>query len=254
MPSRQRPPEELDGEPGDAPGGVTDSNPISVAEAEDAAAQAEARAKEARARATRLRQAADTAPSDESDIAETAGDGDAEQPAAEPVGSRLRWLRRPERKTVAVAAGIVLFCASIAASGYMVWQDRTIMHKRQLVPEFAAAARQGVTTFMSIDPRHAKEDVQHIIDACTGELKAEVEARSAFMVQQAEETKVTSRATVEGVGVESVTGNSGVALVAAKTDVTNADNTKRPPMLWRLSVTIERDAGQLKMSKVDFLQ
>lgn len=254
MPSRQRPPEGFDGDPGDAPGGMTDPNAISIAEAEDAAAQAEARAKEARARATRLRQAAGTAPSDESDLAETAGDGDAEEAAAKPASSRLRWLRRPRGKTVAVGVGIVLFCGSLGASGYMLWQHHTIMHKRQLAPEFAAAARQGVTTFMSIDPHHAKEDVQRIIDACTGELKAQVQARSAFMVQQAEESKVVSKATVEAVGVESVNDNSGVALVSAKSDVTNPDNTKRPPMLWRMSVKIERDNGQLKMSGVDFLQ
>ena len=58
----------------------------------------------------------------------------------------------------------------------MVWQDHTLMHKRQLAPEFAAAARQGVTTLMSIDANHAKEDIQRIIDASTGELKAQMEA------------------------------------------------------------------------------
>ncbi|GBE67641.1 hypothetical protein MFM001_41030 [Mycobacterium sp. MFM001] len=254
MPPRQRPPEGLDDDPRDAPGNESDPDAISVAEADAQAAQAEARAKEARARATRLRQAADTATSDERDLGETAGDGDAEETVAKPASARLRWLRRPGRKAVVVGVGVLLASASLGASGYMVWQHRVIMHKRQLAPEFAAAARQGVITFMSIDPHHAKEDVQRIINASTGEFKAQIEARSAFMVQQAEESKVVSKATVEAVGVESVNDNSGVALVAAKSDVTNADNTKRPPMLWRLSVKLERDGGQLKMSGVDFLQ
>jgi Mce-associated membrane protein len=43
-------------------------------------------------------------------------------------------------------------------------------------------------------------------------------------------------------------------LVAAKSDVTTADNTNRPSVVWRISVGITRDGGQLKMSKVDFLQ
>jgi Mce-associated membrane protein len=136
----------------------------------------------------------------------------------------------------------------------MVWQHHTIVHKRQLAAEFTAAARQEVTTLMSIDANHAKEDFQRIIDASTGDLKNQLSAMSALMAKQAEDSKVSSKATVEAVAVESVTDNSAVVLVAAKSDVTNADNTKRPPAVWRLSVNLNRDGGQVKMSKVDFLQ
>lgn len=236
---------------------ATDSDvPPSLAEAEEEVSRAEARAEAARARAMQLRRQAEADSSDQRDTIEDA-EGDADETELAP--ARLRrwrawWVGRPARKTVAVSLGILLACASLAASGYMVWQDGTVMHKRQLAPEFAAAARQGVTTLMSIDPRHAKEDIQRSIAVTTGDLKAQLEARSALMAQQAEESKVMSRVTVEAVGVESLTDNSGVALVSAKSDVTNPDNTKRPPMLWRISVTIERDAGQLKLSRIDYLQ
>lgn len=250
-----------DAEQSDDDGAAVEADPpISLAEAEHAVSRAEARAEAARARATQLRQQAeaDTIEDAEAkDSGATIAEGDADETEPAPARSRrwrARWVRRPARKTVGVGVGVLLACASLAASGYMVWQDRTIMHKRQLAPEFAAAARQGVTTLMSIDSHHAREDIERIIDASTGDLKAQIEARSGLMAQQAEESKVTSRATVEAVGVESVNDNSGVALVSAKSDVTNPDNTKRPPMLWRISVKIERDSGQLKMSGVDFLQ
>ncbi|HUE34309.1 MAG TPA: hypothetical protein VMQ38_15840, partial [Mycobacterium sp.] len=113
---------------------------------------------------------------------------------------------------------------------------------------------QEVTTLMSIDANHAKEDFQHIIDASTGDLKSQLSVMASLMAKQAEDSKVSSKATVEAVAVESVTDNSAVVLVAAKSDVTNPDNTKRPPTVWRLSVNLNRDGGQLKMSKVDFLQ
>ena len=222
----------------------------SVAEAEDEAARAEARAQAARARAIRLRRAAGTADAKENDAA-------VEPPAAKSSRSRLRRLRRlrrPGRNAVAISAAVVLGCASLGASGYMVWQNYTIKHKRQLASEFAAAARQGVTTLMSIDAQHAKEDIQRIIDSCTGQLKSQLEATSGVMAKQAEDSKVSSKVAVEAVAAESVTDNSAVVLVAAKSDVTDADNTKRPPALWRLSVNLNRDGGQLKMSKVDFLQ
>jgi Mce-associated membrane protein len=232
--------------------------PISVADAEDEVARAEARAEAARARLVRLRRAAETADADDDAVSQ-----DVEQRPGKLSRwrrrwlrrpGRPRWLRRPGRKTIAVGVGIVLASASLGASGYMVWQHHAIMHNRQLAAEFAAAARQRVTTLMSIDPNHAKEDVQRMIDASTGDLKSQLSVMSALMVKKAEDSKVGGKVTVEAVAVESVSDNSGVVLVAAKSDATGPDNAKPPPALWRLSVNIDRDGGQLKMSKVDFLQ
>lgn len=225
-------------------GGV---GPAPESDAEDEVAEAEARAQAARARLVRLREAAETG---------DAGD------AAEPTRTRRRlprrparprWLRRPLRKTIAVGIGTVLASASLGASGYMVWQHQTAVHKRQLAAEFSAAARQGVTTLMSIDPDHAKEDVQRMIDASTGDQKNQLSVLSTLIAKKAEDTKVGSKATVEGVAVASLSDDSGVVLVAAKTAPTGPDNAKPPPALFRLIVTMSRDGGQLKMSKVDFL-
>lgn len=210
--------------------------PDSVAEAEDEAARAEARAQAARARAEQLRRAAESA-----DTVASAQ-------------RRPRWLPRPRRKALIGGAAILLGCASLGTSGYMLWQHHVVTHKRQLAPEYAAAARHAIETMMSIDPQHAKEDIQRIIDVSTGDLKSQLAASSSLMAKQAEESKVVSKVKVGAVAVESVTDNSAVVLVTAKSDVTNPDNTKRPPALWRLAVSISRDDGQLKMSKVEFLQ
>ncbi|OBH50004.1 hypothetical protein [Mycobacterium sp. E2479] len=214
-------------------------------------AQAEARAEAARARVLQLREAAETAPSQ-----------DVEQRPPKWTRKRLplrgrgrpRWLRRPGRKTIAAGVGIVLAAASLGASGYMVWQHNVIAHKRQLAAEFTAAATQRVTALMSIDANHAKEDFQRVIDDSTGDFKNQISVMSGLMAKQAAQSKARSKATVEAVAVESLTDDSAVVLVAAKSDVTNADNTMQPPVVWRLSVDLKRDGGRLKMSKVDFLQ
>jgi Mce-associated membrane protein len=230
--------------------GPAAERPISEAEAEDEVARAEARAEAARARVARLRRAAE--------IDETDDDGavpqDDDRRATKSFRSRLRWPHRPRRKAVAAGVGIILGCASLGASGYMVWQHHTLTHKQQLAHEYAAAARQGVTTLMSFDANHVKEDFQRIIDASTGELKDQLSATASFRAKQAEEAKASSKVAVQAVAVESATDNSAVVLVSAKSDVTDADNTKRPPALWQISVTINRVDGQLKMSRVDFLQ
>jgi Mce-associated membrane protein len=51
-----------------------------------------------------------------------------------------------------------------------------------------------------------------------------------------------------------MTGNSAVVLVVAKSDTTNPDKSKRPSVFWRLSINLERDGDQLKISKLDFVQ
>jgi Mce-associated membrane protein len=231
---------------------------------EDELATAEARAEAARARLLKLREAAETGDADDTD--DEAASQDVERRPAKSARARRRlprrprrlrrpgWLRRPGRKTTAVGVGIVLASASLGASGYMLWQHHTAVHNRQLAAEFNAAARQGITVLMSIDPDHAKEDVQRMIDASTGEQKNTLAVLSTLIVKKAEESKVGSKVTVEAVAIESLSDNSGVVLVAAKTDATGPGNAKPPPALFRLSVNMDRDAGQLKMSKVDFLQ
>ncbi|OBI87946.1 hypothetical protein [Mycobacterium sp. 1245805.9] len=261
-------PERHDVDHSDAPADVADADvsqsrsrvdpgdmvPDSELDPADEVAKAEARAEAARARVLKLREAAESG---------DAADKDAGQRPARSSRFRLRlprrpgrprWLRRPGRKTIAAGVGILLASASLGASGYMVWQHRTAVHRQQLAGEFAAAARQGVTTLMSIDANHARDDIQRILDDSTGDFKNQLSVMSGLMAKQAEESKVSSKASVEAVAVESLSDDSAVVLVAAKSDITNADNTKRPPVVWRLSVGLTRDGGQLKMSKVDFLQ
>jgi Mce-associated membrane protein len=216
--------------------------------AEDEVAEAEARAEAARARLSRLREAAESGDTASEDVEQSPTRRWLRRP------SRPRWLRRPTRKAVAAGVGVVLASASLGASVYMVWQHHTAAHQRQLAAELTVAARQGITALMSIDPDHAKRDVQRMLDASTGELNGQLSAMSALMVKKAEDTKVGSKVTVEAVAVESLGDNSGVALVAAKTDATGPDNAKPPPALFRLSVSMDRDGGQLKISKVDYLQ
>jgi Mce-associated membrane protein len=226
----------------------------SLGEAEEELVRAEERAEAARARAAELRREAAVGSSEQPEPTE-----DADVAEAKPARwrSRLRWprrLRRPTRKAVVVGAAIVVLCASLAASGYMVWQHRTLVQQRQHAAEFAEAAREEVATLMSIDPAHATENLQHTIDGTTGALKSQLEATSSYMAKNAQDAQVTTKAAVQDVAVESMTDNSAVVLVVAKSDTINPDKSVRPSVFWRLSVNIDRDGDRLKMSKLDFVQ
>jgi Mce-associated membrane protein len=70
-----------------------------------------------------------------------------------------------------------------------------------------------------------------------------------------EQSKVVEQGTVQAVAVDrdSMTDDSAVALVASTSEVTNAAGAKQDPRNFRLIVTLTRDSGQLKMSKVEFV-
>ena len=227
--------------------------PDSLTEAEEELVRAEERAEAARARAAELRRTAEAGSSEQTDATESVDVAEAEPGRWRP---RRRWprLRRPTRKAVGVGSAIVLLCAALAASGYVVWQHRALVQQRQHAEEFAAAAREEVATLMSIDPAHATENVQHSIDDTTGALKSQLEATSSYMAKNAQDEQIATKATVQDVAVESITDNSAVLLVVAKSDTINRDKSIRPTVFWRLSVDVERDGDRLKISRLDFVQ
>lgn len=222
-----------------------------LAAAEEELARAEERAEAARARALELRREAESESSEQSDASD---DQDA-HPARWPRRLRWRWrFRRPTRKSVGVGTAIAAVCVSLAASGYMVWQHRTLVQRQERAADFSAAAREEVAALMSIDSEHAAQNIQHSIDDCTGALKSQLEATSSSMVKNAQDAKVTTKATVQDVAIESMTADSAVVLVVAKSDTINPDKSMRPTAFWRLSVNLDRDGDRLKMSRLDFVQ
>jgi Mce-associated membrane protein len=241
--------------------------------------QAEARATDAKSEARATDAKPDTESEDditaaeeiaaESDTSTTAADAAAEDEAVtdasatEPANARRQWLRRPSLrrpslrrprlKTVVVAAAVVFIVACLTASGYMIWQHRNVVHERQQAAEFAAAARQGVVTLMSIDFNKAKEDVQRIIDNSTGDFKKDFQATADDFIKATQDAKAVTTTTVNATAVQSMTDHSAEVLVAATSKVSNSAGAKDEPRSWRLSVTMTRDGGQLKMSKVEFV-
>jgi Mce-associated membrane protein len=247
------------------------------AEAEAAEAEALASAARARARALRLRREAQAAAEktqvaeptpvevaepgaddavviDEAEeaadpagtvVEESAGD----TPAAAPTRSRLR---RAPWKVIAYIAAVIATIALLAVSGLMVFQHRQVQAEQQRAAEFAAAARQGVVTLMSLNFNTAQDDVQRIIDNAAGQFKEDFEASAEDFATVAERSKVITEANVNATGVQSMTDNSAVVLVAATSRITNETGAKQDPRTWRLIVDVVRDGDRIKLAKVEF--
>lgn len=251
--------------PADAPGAdnprtgvVSAPRPTSVIEA-DELAQAEARAEAARARALRLRQQADAASNDQAslaDVEDTDGQRDVSatvgEGAAESAPSRRRRLHRPSRRALTVAAAVVVMCGALTASGYLAWQHSNVAQERQRAVEFSTAARNAVVAMMSIDPNSARDDIERFADETTGLFKVGVLMGAQDLVEAVEQSKMSSKCTVQASAVQSVTKDSAVVLVAAKSEVTKPDQAKPESRSMRVVVSLEREGGQLKISRIEF--
>lgn len=254
------------------------------AEAEAAEAEAIAAAARARARAIRLRRQAAAAAAtvaepaeieeiaavelDEGTASDTAddavtetdsdtGDSAVDEPRSESdVAEAPAWRRRlklPGLKATAAALVVVLSLGLLGGSGWMMWQHRQNVAEHQRSAEFAAAARQGVVTLMSLNFSHAKDDVQRIIDNTTGDFKKDFEGQAGDFTKVAQDSKVITQATVNSTAVQSMTRDTATVLVAVTTVVSNVASKEQQPRSWRLSVDVARDGGQIKLAKVEFV-
>ncbi|MCV7247231.1 hypothetical protein H7J07_03025 [Mycobacterium koreense] len=217
-----------------------------VVQAETAAAEAESAAREARQRATELRRRIEESQSESLSADEPpAPDG--------PATRRRSWRATAWPRRIAVATSLVVTAALFGASGYMLWQHHRAQQVEQARAEFTAAARQNVVNLMSIDFTDPTDDVRRIVDSSTGDFRDDFEYAAEDFVKVAEDAQVTTTATVDSAVVESMSGDTAVVLVTADSTITNAAGAKEEPRRWRLSVDLQRDGDQIKMSKVEFV-
>lgn len=190
----------------------------------------------------------------EADEAQARADADRARTEAE----RLRTVEpsptspRPP-STIALAIAALLIGAAITATGLMLWQHRGVAAHRAADNQFVDAARTGVVALLSIDHSKAKEDVQRILDVSTGSFRADFARRADDFIQTAEKSKAVTKGSVSVAALESSAADSAVVLVAASSQVTNANGAKEDPRPWRMSVTVTRDGDKVKMSDVEFV-
>ncbi|CDO90790.1 hypothetical protein AWC29_17855 [Mycobacterium triplex] len=192
----------------------------------------------------------DVTDADEAETEEEVADETAEDTEPESESARVRWL---SLSVAWKAAAIILICAFVGASGYMMWQRHEITERNQRIASFLAGARQGVVNMTSLDFNKAKEDVQRVIDSSTGQFRDDFQQRAKDFTTVVEQSKVVTQGTVNAAAVQSIDGNSALVLVAATSRITNAAGAKDEPRRWRLKVTVTEEGGQYKMSKLEFI-
>jgi Mce-associated membrane protein len=196
----------------------------------------------------------DATDADEAETDEEVSGESPEDPESESKPARSqRRVPLPPLSVTWKAAVIVLICAFIGASGYMMWQRHETTERNQRTANFLAGARQGVVNLLSLDFNRAKEDVQRVIDGSTGQFRDDFQQRAKDFTTVVEQSKVVTEGNVNAAGVQSIDGDSALVIVAATSRITNAAGAKDEPRRWRLKVTVTDDGGQYKMSKVEFV-
>ncbi|WP_200820242.1 hypothetical protein [Mycolicibacterium houstonense] len=200
----------------------------------------------------------DSQPSDDLELSPQS-DADADPDGAESgsddgtdsADEKRRW--RPKLATLLAAVAILVSGALLAASGYMIWFHQQADREQQRRAEFAAAASQAAVTLMSIDSATAQDNVRQIIDNSAGQFKDDIQSSAEDLVKAAQDSNATTKATVRASAVQSMDADSAVVLVSSATTVSNSAGANQQPRNWRLSLTMVRDGGQIKMSKVEFV-
>ncbi|MCZ8378697.1 hypothetical protein O6P37_07500 [Mycobacterium sp. CPCC 205372] len=159
----------------------------------------------------------------------------------------------PTWKGVALFLAVLCTFALLAASGYMIREHRQAERDAQLAAEYTAAGRQAVVTLMSLDFNKAEEGVQRIIDNSTGKFREDFQQQAETFAQVAQDSKVITEVTVNSAAVTTMSEDTANVIVSATSRVTNAAGANKDPRGWRLSVDLERDGDQVKMSRVEFV-
>ncbi len=119
--------------------------------------------------------------------------------------------------------------------------------------QFLLAARQGAENLTTIDWKHADTDVQRIIDGSTGEFRDDFTKRSKGFVDAVKQVQATTTGAVGAAGLESMTPDTALVLVSATVHTSNGGAPEDVPREWRMRISLQKVADQVKVSNVEFV-
>ncbi|WP_313673427.1 hypothetical protein [Mycolicibacterium sp.] len=156
-------------------------------------------------------------------------------------------------QTVAVAVAALLTGVCLAVAGVMVWQHSQVVAQRAEEQRFVDAARDGVTALLSMDHTRAQADVQRVLDLSTGPFHDDFQRTADDFVKTAVDSKAVTTGTINAAALDRQEGDRATVLVAATSEVTNANGANADARPFRISVTVDREADSFKMSGVEFV-
>lgn len=209
-------------------------------EAESDTAQADA-AKQVEVADTEVPAAA--AEATEADVSDAAGVEDTAATPRQPM-SHVR---------LAMIAGLVAVIALAGLSGWLgfrAYESRQVADQRQV---FLQVGRQGALNLTTIDFQNVDADVARILDSATGTFYDDFQQRSQPFAEVVRQVKSKSVGKVTEAGLESETPEGAQVLVAVTVNTTVEGQPEQAPRAWRMRITVEKTAEDVKVSNVEFV-
>ena len=88
----------------------------------------------------------------------------------------------------------------------------------------------------------------------TGAFRSDFKSRSSAFIDVVKSAQSKSTGTVTEAAVESVDGKSGQVLVAVSVSTATRGVAEAAPRYWRMRLTVTKDDGGAKVSKVEFVR
>ena len=159
--------------------------------------------------------------------------------------SRRRILLSTLAGVVAIA---VVACAVVATSTYL--GDRSRESHREALVE---AAGDGVLALIDVHTDTTEDDLAQLRERSTGAFAQELGDSADGLAASIRDAAVNSDGRIDSAALVSESGESGVVIVAASSQVGNVDSPTATPRSYRLRVTIDEVDGRMLMSGVEFV-
>lgn len=162
--------------------------------------------------------------------------------------------KRVSHLRAAMLAGLAVVVALASAMGWLgfrAYESHRADAQRQL---FLHVGRQCALNLTTIDWQHADSDVQRLLDSATGKFYEQFSQRKQPFIDVVKKAQSKSVGTITEAGLESDSDNKAQVLVAVSIKTTNLGATDQPPREWRMRISMEKSAGQVKVSNVSFVQ
>jgi Mce-associated membrane protein len=177
---------------------------------------------------------------------------DTEVPDVPVAEDGTRWSSGRRRILLSALAGAaaiaVLACAVVATTTYLADRSRE-SHREALVE----AAGDGVLALIDVHTDTAEDDMAQLREWSTGAFAQELGDSSVGLAASIRDAAVNSDGRIDSAALVSESGESGVVIVAASSQVGNVDSPTATSRSYRLRVTIDEVDGRLLMSGVEFV-
>jgi Mce-associated membrane protein len=154
---------------------------------------------------------------------------------------------------LATIAGLVAVVALAGVSswlGFRAYESRQVTDQRQV---FVQVGRQGAVNLTTIDFQNVDADVARILDSATGTFYDDFQKRAQPFAEVVRQVKSKSVGTVTEAGLESETPDSAQVLVAVTVNTAVEGQPEQAPRAWRMRITVEKTAEDVKVSNVEFV-